>query len=56
MNHCFASQVGPYALTFHPQVEENECDRFNFLLKKNISSIEIGIKLFLECCQYDELC
>ena len=27
-----------------------------FSIKKNISSIEIGIKLFLECCQYDELC
>ena len=51
-----ASQICPYALKFHPQVEENECDIFYILTKKSISSIEIGINFFKDCCQCDELC
>ena len=29
-NHRLDSKIGSYALIFHTQAEENECDTFNF--------------------------
>ena len=47
------SKICPYKLIFCPQVEETNAYHLIFL-KKSFWLLEVGVKVFLESCHWDE--